>query len=237
MALEVLSDDEAPHVAFTGSSGTGKTTLAKWLAKELDVPFNPIGARSVAVDMGFVDEKGEARPYDVDNASLKTYLHYAPNLQESTPEQRILAARASRGSGRDQQSPTCRVLFQQEVQRQKILWEVNHWRSGFVTDRSSIDDLTYCCLHGIRGIQEGYLDRALEHAAKYSTIFMTPLGAFLSLEADGARVPDRTYRRIFETLLEGFLFSVPHLDINGLLWHLTMSDLDERKTYIKQTLK
>lgn len=53
------------RIAFTGSSGTGKTTLATNLAAHLKIPLNPIGSRSVAESMGF------ASPYDVDKAGLR----------------------------------------------------------------------------------------------------------------------------------------------------------------------
>lgn len=48
------------RIAMTGASGTGKTTLAEWIASTYKLPFNPVGARSVAKAMGFDS------PYDVD---------------------------------------------------------------------------------------------------------------------------------------------------------------------------
>jgi len=53
------------RVAFCGASGTGKTTLAKWVEAETGVPFNPVGSRSVAKVMGFDN------PYDVDKAGKR----------------------------------------------------------------------------------------------------------------------------------------------------------------------
>lgn len=53
------------RVSFCGPSGSGKTTLATWLADELGAPLNPIGSRSVAIEMGF------ASPYDVDAAGMR----------------------------------------------------------------------------------------------------------------------------------------------------------------------
>ena len=50
----------AIRLAFCGASGTGKTTLARWVEKEFGLPFNPVGSRSVAKSMGFDN------PYDVD---------------------------------------------------------------------------------------------------------------------------------------------------------------------------
>lgn len=53
------------RVAFAGSSGTGKTTLARHVAEKYGVEMCPVGSRSVAREMGF------ANPYDVDAAGLR----------------------------------------------------------------------------------------------------------------------------------------------------------------------
>lgn len=53
------------RIAITGASGTGKTFLAEQLAKKYNLPLNPIGARSVALAMGF------GNPYDVDRAGRR----------------------------------------------------------------------------------------------------------------------------------------------------------------------
>lgn len=41
------------RVAFSGCSGTGKTTLAKWVSEEFGLPFCTVLARDVAKEMGF----------------------------------------------------------------------------------------------------------------------------------------------------------------------------------------
>ncbi len=48
-------------IAFTGCSGTGKTTLAKHVAEAFQIPYNPVGARTVAAEMGLKS------PYDADD--------------------------------------------------------------------------------------------------------------------------------------------------------------------------
>lgn len=47
-------------ISFCGASGTGKTTLATYVADALGIPLNPIGARSVSEAMGY------KTPYEVD---------------------------------------------------------------------------------------------------------------------------------------------------------------------------
>ncbi len=53
------------RIAFTGASGTGKTTLSQYLVETLQLKFNPVGSRSVAKAMGFES------PYDVDKAGKR----------------------------------------------------------------------------------------------------------------------------------------------------------------------
>jgi len=54
------------RIAFIGASGTGKTTLANILGARYAIPFNPVGARSVASAMGY------GTPYDADRAGERT---------------------------------------------------------------------------------------------------------------------------------------------------------------------
>lgn len=59
------------RVAFAGASGTGKTTLAKYVAERFGIPLNPIGSRLVAQGMGF------ANPYAVDEAGRRVEFQRA----------------------------------------------------------------------------------------------------------------------------------------------------------------
>lgn len=53
------------RVALAGASGTGKTTLARYVSERYGLPINPVGSRSVSAAMGF------ASPYDVDAAGKR----------------------------------------------------------------------------------------------------------------------------------------------------------------------
>lgn len=53
------------RIAFCGASGTGKSTLAKWVSETYRVPMNPVGSRLIAREMGFHS------PYDVDKAGKR----------------------------------------------------------------------------------------------------------------------------------------------------------------------
>jgi hypothetical protein len=54
------------RISFAGASGTGKSTLAAWLAGRVQLPLNPVGSRSVALEMGLTNEAGEPDPYLAD---------------------------------------------------------------------------------------------------------------------------------------------------------------------------
>jgi hypothetical protein len=56
------------RIAFSGCSATGKSTLAGHFAEALNLPINPVGARSVAAELGF------SSPYDVDKAGQRAHF-------------------------------------------------------------------------------------------------------------------------------------------------------------------
>lgn len=58
------------RVAFCGASGTGKSTLAEFVAKTYGFPMNPVGSRSVSKAMGFEN------PYDVDKAGKRAEFQW-----------------------------------------------------------------------------------------------------------------------------------------------------------------
>jgi broad-specificity NMP kinase len=63
------------RIAIAGASGTGKTTLARAISEKYQIPVNPVGARSVALEMGFDN------PYDVDQAGRR--VEFQKRLFES----------------------------------------------------------------------------------------------------------------------------------------------------------
>lgn len=53
------------RIGFMGASGTGKSTLAAFIAEKYGLEVNPVGSRSVSKAMGFDS------PYDVDKAGKR----------------------------------------------------------------------------------------------------------------------------------------------------------------------
>jgi hypothetical protein len=177
------------RVAFAGASGTGKTTLATWVAEAFNVPMNPTGARSVAAAMGF------ASPYDVDRA------------------------------GR-------RAEFQRRLLTDKMAWEESN--EQFVTDRTTLDNLTYTLLHDVASIDGKALDDVRVGLARYSHVFFCPMDCHFKPGDDAARVKRREYHEVFEQVLYGLLISS---GVEDVVHVVNVEGLGERKAYIERVLK
>lgn len=150
------------RIAFAGASGTGKTTLARYVADRLALPLAPSAARAAAAEMGL------ASPYDSD-------------VQGTRPE------------------------LQRRIVHKRIGWQQAHALGGFVSDRSSYDDLAYTLIHCGEPLYAECLtpvfnqDQILQPT--YTTIVFCPMASFFHLGTDPALNPDLTYHREFERLL------------------------------------
>jgi hypothetical protein len=176
------------RVALSGASGTGKTTLARFVAEAYGLPVNPVGSRSVAKAMGF------GNPYDVDVA------------------------------GR-------RAEFQRRLLTEKLEWEAAHEGSGFVTDRTCLDNLVYTILHDVHSVDGKALDDVHVGMSRYTHVLFCPMDSFFKLDGDQARVASPTYHRVFEEVLYGLLEG-HQVDVHLL----NTPDLEERKAYIRGVL-
>lgn len=224
------------RIAFTGASGTGKSTLAQWLSRELSLPMNPVGARSVAKDMGFVDfASGEPRPYLVDRADAAIYRALG-GVDSEDPDVRLQAAKSALGGWAPESVSSCRHLFQDLLQKQKMAWESSH-PSGFITDRTVCDNLAYEILHSLSTITMEKFDRTYEAAQGYDFIFLCPVDSFYSPDGDRARVQDRAYHEAYECLLEGMVErSLISADYSSKVWYLSMPDLRDRQDFIRSVI-
>ena len=216
------------RIAFCGASGTGKTTLATWLAEELGISFNPVGSRSTAASMGF------SNPYDVDKSSLQAYQEsLAHDAKEGREPSLVDAAR----NAFEQFIPgdeTVRGLFQQKLQLAKIEWETEH--DSFVSDRTTVDDFVYCALHNVGAIDEAFIERAAAHLARYDLIFFTPVDAFIKIGGDPNRVADKAYHYVFETIADGALIWWLGNDWNEKVCVLGLEGLEERRELVWQRI-
>lgn len=149
------------RIAFAGASGTGKTTLARYVADRLTLPLAPSAARAAAAEMGLDS------PYDADALGIRHAL-------------------------------------QQRIVHKRLVWQQEH-ADGFVSDRSSFDDLAYTLTHCGEPLYAECLtpvfnqDQILQPT--YTTIVFCPMSSFFSLGSDPARNPDVSYHHEFERLL------------------------------------
>lgn len=147
------------RIAIAGASGTGKTTLARAISEKYNIPINPVGARSVALEMGFDN------PYDVDQAGK-------------------------------------RVEFQRRLFEAKRAWEAANDR--FVTDRTTLDNLTYCALHMPGELEDGQIEEYSLAMRRYDLVLTLRLEVFQDLN-DGVRQTNIEYHRMYQLVLDALL--------------------------------
>jgi hypothetical protein len=216
-------------IAFCGASGTGKTTLAEWVSETYNLPMNPVGSRSVARLMGFDN------PYDVDRADLATYQAFVLDLEdfEETPEN--LSGAANQAIDEYIDGESVRGLFQTQLQRAKINWEVS--QSRFVSDRTTVDDFAYSCLHDIGFVDEAFIERARKHLQIYDLIVFCRSDVFCNLDGDPHRVAAKSYHEVFDLLADGALVNWLGDDWNEKVLVLDSANLEERKEAIRRHVR
>ena len=179
------------RVAFCGASGTGKTTLARFLANRMGWPMTDMGSRTVAKELGFDS------PYDVDKASLR---EYRACIGDELPVERAAKQSMMHFTAGER---TMRVHFQHRLQEAKIAWEMG--KHDLVTDRTTVDDFVYCAIHNIHGITETFTDRARTWTSSYDLIVFCGMDEYYNHEGDKARVNSEWYHRTFELFCDGVL--------------------------------
>ena len=216
-------------VAFCGASGTGKTTLARYVSELLSIPVTPVGSRSVALELGFTS------PYDVDRASLATYQDYKRYGESQAPKWANEAMIA--WADGDREGGSCRPIFQQKLQDEKIRWEASV--PDFVSDRSSLDDCAYAIVHAPEVATAAFIKRALSHARELDFLFVCPLSSFQNLGDDPTRVTDADYHVRYEVILMGLLAQTYDRRVFTRLKRIVLIDAkerDERITAVRQVV-
>lgn len=157
-----VEEPTPPRIAFTGASGTGKTSVALLVAEQLGVPFCPIGSRSVARDMGFDS------PYDVDRAGK-------------------------------------RAEFQDRLFWAKRRWETEHEDTGFVTDRTHLDNYVYRALHDATHVSTCARREAMDATDNYSMLVFCATTRYWDLGSDPARVANPAYHELYQMVLHSLV--------------------------------
>ncbi|CAB4203451.1 Fer4_NifH domain containing protein [uncultured Caudovirales phage] len=208
------------RIAFAGASGTGKSTLAVALSQHLQLPVNPVGSRSVAASLGFLN------PYDVDRASLESYERLSPDYPLGS-----VVELAMENWRLDPSCRTVRSLFQAKLQTAKIDWENAARPPGYVSDRTTMDDMAYALLHCPSVVDRAFIKRAREHLREYTHVIFCPLDSFYAHAGDPARVSDIEYHYRYEAILRGLLADERRLNI------MPHSDRDDRITWVKHIME
>jgi len=87
--------------------------------------------------------------------------------------------------------------------RSKIAWETSN--DKFITDRTTVDVITYYALHDSRHVPMNAITRALDHFDRYTHVFFFPMDSHFAPGDDPQRLTSRGYHHTFETLLTGWL--------------------------------
>lgn len=96
-----------------------------------------------------------------------------------------------------------RAEFQRRLLSEKAAWEAEH--DGFVTDRTTLDNLAYTMLHDVYCVTADMLDQAIEGMARYTHIVYCPVDVFCHVGDDPARVKDTTYHTLYDIVVEGLI--------------------------------
>lgn len=124
-----------------------------------------------------------------------------------------------------------RTEFQIRLLLEKAKWEAEH--ETFVVDRTTLDVVSYICLHCISALTDEVLDNAFAWMKRYTHIYYCPLTAFINLDNDPNRVATMAYHKVYDTLIQGLIMKP---GLRTRIVSLTMANLDDRKQILQEDL-
>ncbi len=95
-----------------------------------------------------------------------------------------------------------RVEFQGRLFEAKRQWEMEH--DSFISDRSYLDNLTYCALHMAEHVTEEMVERFMVAMERYDVVFVLKSEDFQQLD-DGIRQTNPRYHRLYDLILRSFI--------------------------------
>lgn len=127
-----------------------------------------------------------------------------------------------------------RPEFQRRLMTEKRRWELAHEITGFVTDRTHVDNLSYSILHDIAdtGSDERFWDDAKYCSQQYDFIFFLPIPSWYKPHDDPARKSSRHYQLASESTMWGLLSS-EFLDLPNVIT-ITAEDLPGRIAEVRK---
>lgn len=169
------------RIFFAGPSGTGKTTLAKFIAEELDLPYL----------------RGSAGHIMSDSVKANLFNQYG---WESKGHQNVITM--------GHQNPAFGKRFQDETLKARVNMIRN--KSHFVTDRSFLDLIIYYSQQIAQHLGDDttgtFVYNCLEFLNKYTDVliyvdFKNPA----SVENNGSRISNRVYQKSMSYIFKGVL--------------------------------
>lgn len=124
-----------------------------------------------------------------------------------------------------------RIEFQHRLLRLKGAWELDSKASGFITDRTHLDNVTYTTMHAAEGLVGPFMESMMQLMELYTHIVFCPMSAVHKVGDDPQRIADDEYHERYETILTRLLHE--YASPTPILW-LTSGDRDMR---VRQVLK
>lgn len=122
--------------------------------------------------------------------------------------------------------------FQQLLVHAKAEWELAHQGTGFVTDRTHLDNLAYTITHapdlGRDSGFRGEIDAAMRG---YTHIVFCPVAAFHDLAGDPSRIEHSAYHLKYEDVMVDLFGSFVH--VAPILW-LTSGHAETRVAQVRR---
>ena len=203
------------RVALCGPSGTGKTTLAKFISEEFNIPFIK-GSASLIMDAKTRKDLNERFGY------------------EPTGHQNVI--------NESSKNPAFGIAFQKELLRCRTL--ILQQEKSFITDRSPVDNIAYFltqCSHNATEIEtRGFINNCRELARHLTHIINIKVTNPEGIEDNGSRVTNKYFQEMMDSVFQMVLNKIMMKSSEGLshikVFEIDFWDLQNRKESIKAFL-
>lgn len=207
-------------IAFTGPSGTGKTTLAKYLSEKTGIPFLPSSA-------GFILS-------DESKRSLSDNHGYSGEGHKNVIQLSMA-------------NPNFALEFQTRLLDDRISFLSD--KPAFIVDRCEVDNMVYflmqSAIHNTDEVNHEFIKKAVGQLCKYDRVIYIPSTnpREEGIENNGSRVSNWYYQKVVTAVFDKVALSmIPQIAGEELgltlptLHVISWWDLEERKKFIESLL-
>ena len=128
-----------------------------------------------------------------------------------------------------------RFEFQEKLFEMKRAWEQEH--EHFVTDRSYLDNLTYCALHMAERTTEEVVDYHMAAMDRYDVVLVLPAVRGLHRLDDGVRITNPMYHAIYDMLLQCFYTLLARLNPIRTVYVMSSASAEGRLAEAKAVIQ